>query len=292
VSLNREDYLEIGETLDLGQKIRINHESPDCSGNSKSLLITRKENGDINAYCFRCGSRGGVYNTSRYKALKSRTIIDSTSEVLPVNIGSNETLSRFTTLVTTGSKTIAEWPPKARLWITRYGITQDEVTKHGIFYSDTINRVVLPVYDASDIQSYQTRKIYDDDTGPKYLSYNILDGIHHMAYNGGYSDILVMVEDYLSGIICSRYCDVLILQSTSLLDKHLNFLLYKKYKEHIIFLDDDNLQVKKNALKIKNNISKFGGNANIVSSGGRDPKEHSDPELRFLLLKVPPHVDV
>ena len=52
--LNKEDYLEIGQGLECGQKVRVSHDTAECSGSSKSLLIERKEDGTISAYCFRC----------------------------------------------------------------------------------------------------------------------------------------------------------------------------------------------------------------------------------------------
>ena len=97
------------------------------------------------------------------------------------------------------------------------------------------------------------------------------------------TDNIVLVEDTLSGIKCARYCDALVLHSTSLSRKAVNFLIHRQYKYCIIFLDDDNIQVKRNALKIKNLIDKF-GTAVIIQSGGRDPKEHSDLELQEILL--------
>ena len=55
-----------------------------------------------------------------------------------------------------------------------------------------------------------------------------------------------------------------------------------RYDNHIIFLDDDTLMVKQNAMKIKRFIDKF-SNSMIIQSNGKDPKEHTDAELKEIL---------
>ena len=276
--LNKHDYLEIGQGLEYGQKVRVNHDTVDCTGDSKSLLIERKEDGTILAYCFRCGGRG-VHNTSTLKSIQNRARSIGIDEHINTDNGESQENNNFPPA---GISDINKWPPKARLWIRQYGITDGEIDKHGITYSDELRRIIIPVFDGEHCCSYQTRKIYDDDQRPKYVTYINSNGIHFIPHGVAQTDNIVIVEDTLSGIKCARYCDALVLHSTSLSAMATRFLIHKEYKSCIIFLDDDNVQVKRNALKIKNLIDKF-GSACIIQSGGRDPKEFSDLELQEIL---------
>ena len=277
--LNRDDYLSIGESLNYGQQIRVNHSSNGCDGSSKSLLIKRKDNGEITAYCFRCGL-SGYYSNSTLKNTKARILS------LPDNeeVGNTGSKGRYDSLHNAGRFKVDDWNPHARAWIRQYGITDKEIQDAGIFYVDSpINRVILPVCNNGEISSYQTRKILAEDTAPKYLSYTITDDVHFIPWSaGGTTDTITIVEDYISGIKCARYTDVLVLHSTNLRDIHLKFLIFKKYIRHIIFLDDDNPKVRMAALKNSKLISRF-GHAIIVYSNGRDPKDHSDLELKEIL---------
>ena len=277
-----------GEELDAGQAVRVNHVSSSCAGSSKSMLIRRNEDGaTINVKCFRCGGYG-IYSTKA--TLKSKIFGGASTgsgegneRELQVSTGRDEAVERYNLLSRGGVRNVEEWSPKARLWINKYGLTDKEIQDNGIFYSNDDRRIILPVYGADDVQSYQTRKVYDEDTRPKYLSYTITSGIHLIPARSGRTDSICLVEDTISGIKCSRYVDTLVLHTTNLSQEHKKFLLKSKYDKHIIFLDDDNLTVKKNTLRIKKWLDKF-SYTKLVQSGGRDPKEHSDSELIEILL--------
>jgi hypothetical protein len=66
-------------------------------------------------------------------------------------------------------------------------------------------------------------------------------------------------------------------------DNELGYIVKAGYNDFIVFLDDDNAQVKKQQVVLKNRLESF-GNVCIIHSGGIDPKEMSDKEL-ILCLK-------
>ena len=291
MKLDRKEILAIAEGMDNGQIQRVNHSSPECSGTSKSLKIEVLEDGTVHARCYRCGG-WLIHNTSTKKSLLARSKAVGISECGDgesekqlserSDVGESNTVY-FEELLSGGIQELDEWAPTARLWIRQYGITQEEIDKHGAFYSPDDRRIILPVYGVDGVvQSFQTRRVYTEDTKPKYLTYILSGGIHFILGSRQPSSCITIVEDYISGIKCARYTDVLVLHCTTLSPEHLKFLLHKHYNAHIIFLDDDNTQVKLNALKIKNLINKF-SYARIIHSDGRDPKEHSDTELEELL---------
>ena len=268
--LNYDDFLEIGENLEYGQKVRVNHINSDCDGSSKSMLIERKDNGDISAYCFRCGGRG-FYGSKT--ALKSKILGEaSTTESHDAN--------RSREIPSDAEADITAWPSAARVWLRRYGITDKEITDARITYSASLNRLILPVFDNDGLASYQTRKVHDRDTAPKYLSVRNRNSPN--TFGGGNGSTIVLVEDTVSGIKVARFFPTLVLNGTSLQDHHLKYIISGNFSCFYVWLDDDNPIVQKNALKIKKTLDKLGV-CTVVHTDGKDPKEHTDDEIKEIL---------
>ena len=271
--LKRDEFVPIGESLEYGQKTRVCHSSNDCMGSSKSMIIERQDNGDISAFCFRCGNRGFHSVNHRYaKSIKRATrAFDGVDKAIQRRV-------EFTGIQAEGVRDIERYSPAARIWISTYGLTDKEIEDAGIFYSPDLRRIVFPWFCDSEVAGYQTRRIYEDDKGPKYDTH-VFNPCSYALRNRNDGTTCCIVEDIISGIKCARYVDTLVLMSTNLTSEHKKFLLHSKYNNHIIFLDDDNLMVKQNALKIKRFIDKFSDSV-IIQSDGKDPKEHTDLELQ------------
>ena len=262
-----EDYGDI----DIGRIVRINHNSDYCSGHSKSLKIERKEDG-LYAKCYRCGRYGK--SVRYYSTTPKSGKVKSRSE----NNGGCTTHIAAELPRTPEITRVEEWPKPAREWIRQY-ITDREVENNGICYVPSIGRIRIDV----GLGAYQTRRVYGWDEKPKYLTYGVTNStLFHLRTNRNGNDICVIVEDVISCIKCSRYCDSIALLSTSLQDQHIKFLYSQRYPKVIIFFDDDNITVRKNAEKCRKVLSKF-TNVTVVHSNGRDPKEHTDSELEELL---------
>ena len=54
--LKTEEYLP--HALPRKGTVRVNHDAPGCSGDSRSLKVTTDEYGNVSAKCFRCGLSG------------------------------------------------------------------------------------------------------------------------------------------------------------------------------------------------------------------------------------------
>lgn len=277
--LRYDDFLEIGENLNYGQKARVNHDTPDCSGDSNSLLVERKDNGDISAYCFRCGRSG--YHSSRTRT-KSGSAYGTRSSA--PSRGEVSATGRSTELELPADccQSIEEWPVLARFWLRSYGIGDSEIRSNGICYSKSLGRVVLPVYDDEGLAFYQTRRIDSKDTGQKYMTYKNRDAALLLGDDDITNDVVVLTEDYLSAIKVSRHLPAMPLFSTRVREIHRKALMDKGFSEFIIWLDDDNLQVRKDQLRNKRELDKI-GNCDIIHSNGTDPKEHTDEEIINIL---------
>ena len=269
--LSKRDFMPIAENLSYGQKVRVNHDSDECQGDSNSMIVRVKNDGDISAYCFRCGKRGYHSNSS----LKSKVCgADATA-------GSRE--SNGDSFVLKGiEEDTTLWPVRARVWVRKYGITDWECMRYGICYSSDLGRVILPQFDSDGLASYSTRRVLEDDTGSKYYSYRCRD-VATVCYSGvAKKQHCVIVEDLLSAIKVGRYLPAMPIWSTRIRDIHVNTLIDMGFNKFTVFLDDDNGQVKRDALKNKRILDKI-GECDIIHSDGKDPKEFTDNELQEIL---------
>lgn len=264
------DYLEAGKS------VRVNHDSLDCTGDSNSMKIERTEDGNLSIYCFRCG-RSGFYNAGFIKTGKA---LGEANAVCTDSVdGECKTLN-----VPRGEGEVSRWPKEARAWIRRSGVTQEEVTKYGIVYSDELNRAVIPWLDSNGKPAhYQTRRIDDDDGSPKYLSYwrdriPVTMGISMTGKD------MVLVEDSLSAIRIARQHPVTALLGVYLWPQHIDTFVKMGYNNFMVWLDDDNPKVKIAQLKLKLTLNKI-GKCLIYHGKGVDPKELSDEEIADVLMR-------
>jgi len=265
----KEDY----DHLEEGDKIRINHDSPDCDGGSDSMIVEKKDDGSLSIYCFRCRRSGYFSNGPTLKSAKAR----ASSRATPRGDSTSDK-----PLVFSGESEVDKWHPEARAWIRRAGITDEEVSKYGLVYDDSIGRVIIPWRDGDgNVAHYQTRRIHDDDTAPKYISY-WRERLPVVLGLGVGSNTMVFVEDFLSGVKIARQSPVTVLLGVNLAHNVLDLLVKMGYNDFLVWLDDDNLQVKKAQLQIKQTLDKI-GKCLIYHAKGVDPKEMTDTEIGTVL---------
>lgn len=249
-----------------GKSVRVNHDSDDCSGNSNSLKIERKEDGTVSAHCFRCG-RSGFYADDFQRIKEARQkLANSDSRHEPATHGSREPSD------STGRT--AEWPTYASRWLKQWGITNDEISTHHIGYSNRVDRCIFPVHFDGKYQGYVSRAVNPKDERPKWLMY-AKGKPWQTTCDTKTRNILVLVEDIVSGIRVGRYADCIALLTTTISTDILP--LIANYDEYIVWLDDDNRQVKLNQLKLARRLSMF-GNVRVVHT--TDPKRCSDEFVR------------
>ena len=115
---------------------------------------------------------------------------------------------------------------------------------------------------------------------PKYMTYTSRPQDYYLVLDQDMPTV-VLVEDYISALKCSRYVASAALFGVSLKDGMLARLV-RSYSKFLIFLDDDNTQVRLAARKIKKRLDIF-GECCIIEGVGYDPKECDDATLKRLL---------
>ena len=246
-------------------KVRHNHDSDYCPGSSKSMIIERKDDGDISAYCFRCDRRGySMGSKSKISRIKIGEPRDtSTTPMREPN--RNEVSPRSLQLV----QELHQWDTEGIAWLYKYGFTDREIANAGVTFSRRYRRVCFKVGD-----TYLLRKVHKhDQIKCKWLMLG--DKKPLACWNN--NSPLVLVEDYLSYLtVCRAGHSALCLFGT-----HLQTYMYKVldyFDTYIVWLDDDNIQVKLKQVKLRNKLAKY-GKCDILKTD-KDPKEYSSEQIQ------------
>jgi hypothetical protein len=258
-----------------GQTVRINHESDDCSGSSKSIAIWRNEDDSIAAYCHRCG-KSGRYSEAYATVAATKAKRRGGGAFNGGNAQGIRT-SYKAKLPRDSSTDVRRWSPEARVWCKNRNILDKECIKFGIVYSDYTNSVYMPVYSDTELAGY-VRKPFDEGY-PKYIAkWN--DKENALWINEVEDcDYTVLTEDIPSAIVVGRQANTIALLGVELTSHQMAYLT--KYNKFVVWLDNDNPTVKMKQLKIKNKLSLF-GDVKVIHSE-YDPKNYSEDEIQEML---------
>jgi hypothetical protein len=140
-------WLATARTLQAGRRIRI-----ECCSNDKSLMVSNEAKG-YRAYCFRCGPRGfvahGDFSIDQLRRRREEMAwLDQRTVALPKD---------FTT----------EIPAHEATWLYRAGVNADTARHYRFGYSDSLRRVVLPVYQDDVLVGFTARSTIG--AKPKYI---------------------------------------------------------------------------------------------------------------------------
>jgi len=193
-----------------------------------------------------------------------------------------------------------EIPPKGIWWLKKYQISDNEISTLNFGYSETYQRLILPVYSSDGrLIFWQGRNLgVVDKDNPKYI--NLRSKVKNVFFfrlaretnsdSGGLSSIayddrivphmpcVVLVEDILSAIKCGRIVNSIAILGSYLSDYIINYI--RKYKRVYIFLDYDK---RASCIKYAQRITSLTGVKAIPIIDKCDPKELSMKKLRRLL---------
>ncbi len=247
-------------------------------GKDNDRLFITKRGSCYLFYCHHCSKRGyykphGMENIETVK----RKVRGFTDAERSCNLSTR--IQRSTPSLPTdciGWERKTDWSIQARVWLNKYALSDYELIKNGVQYSASRGRIYFPTSYGSELIGFAARRIEAD--GPKWLTL-YKDKDRFFVYHNKSTDTCVIVEDRVSGILCARHLSCLVLSGTYLPDYAINKI--KHHNKFLVFLDDDNKQVKLNQLKIKKQLGLF-GQVKIVHAG-TDPKNLEATELKELL---------
>lgn len=264
------DWLSIAKQLPTGQKTRT--DCPECgAGTNTNAAIVNHQPKVYSLYCNACGHNPhvdkGIMTLSEIKALREL----------------NEAAERYSDwdvrLPADAGKTPI--PIEGRLWLYLSGITETQISKYRICYSESLRRVILPVYsDDGELVWYQARAIFAGQK-PKYIQPSKDKGsVLFSAQGGNASDTTVTVtEDILSAIrVGESNHNCYSILGTKLSTGQLNRLA--KFTRVNVWLDGDAAGRRSSTL-VRKSLSLVTDAVSIRTR--RDPKKYSNREIRAIL---------
>lgn len=271
------EFKEMGAHLHPGEQLRIDHVDCPAGRDTKGrLYVKRKDDDTLLAYCHNCGDYGISSSKGRVKAIRDLLIENEAVQ----RDGSGELLMPSDVL-----KNPDTWPPLAYAWPRSYGITGLEMRMFEMCYSPSWNRVILPVYESGKLVFWQGRAI-EKGQDPKYISAKSHPKVMFWALTNNkprdkWTRVFI-VEDMLSAIKMSRYCDTVALLGTSPDIDGLTKRL-ANYDKVGIFLDPDTAGVTKaNELSARMSCVFMGQRRVFIES--KQPKEMTNAELERMAI--------
>jgi hypothetical protein len=261
---------------DAGQ-IKMQHELCESGKDHKErLYIRRMANGTIKAKCHNCGKAGVFTEPAHVRNLhtllkKDKEDLEKTGCVaLPsdcIDISHKEA-----------------WPDKALAYLYIADLTDKEIDECHIAYSKKYDRVIVPVYLRGTLISWQGRDIQGNE--PKYITMTApnLDFKPYWACGHSLDGTLFLVEDVLSAkriAMCGYKAAALF--GTYANQDQITMMAKNGNKKAVVFLDDDNATVKKEARRLLDNFNAIFEEDGFIIQKGKDPKRHGRKELCTLL---------
>lgn len=248
--------------------IRVNHDVPSCSGSSKSIVITTRSDGTVTAKCFRCGGVGLTRPSGFVHAVSgmASTVVRPYKVEIPKD--------------TVGW---SEFPIEARKWLLKARMTPLLCGQYMVQWSKKFDTLIIPVFDKTTTKLVAVLHRGFGETN----RYRLLteDGDNAFLIGDSFGgDTLVIVEDSLS---CIRVSDAGI-PAIALLGVYLRkgvkkYLIEKKIKRVVVWLDNDNSKVLMQARAIAKELSWL---ETKVVSGKSDAKYYSETEIREIIWKA------
>lgn len=218
--LNPDSWKQHTLNLEPGRSLRTNHECGE--GN---VLLVKNEGNKFSAFCFRCNEPGTIkgpeetiaQKLARVEALRSVDTVFQRQAELP---------EPRTTKV-------ADWPPLARLWFYKAGLSSADIGRLGAYYHAPTRRVVLPVMREARCLFWQARAL-ENGQFPKYMAPDT-----DKAYpKWGSADAVTLTEDILSAYKVGLVGEGWSMLGTSLPDALLSELMRRRCPVNV-WLDND-----------------------------------------------------
>ena len=169
------------------------------------------------------------------------------------------------------------FPQRTLDWIKKYDLTKIDLYNHNVMWSDSIQRLIFPVYSGGILVAWQGRSFNTQDMGiakiPKWYGKGDLKNTFNILGNNlGRGDKLVLTEDIVSAIKVSK-CSVMAMPLYGCVVGQERFKrlynLFKNEIEVVVWLDDD--KRKEGAIEAK--LGRLLGLNVTTISTELDPKE-------------------
>jgi hypothetical protein len=172
-------------------------------------------------------------------------------------------------------------PSDVCAWLSKYGITDNEIADHNFMWSDLQERLIFPVYgDGFELLFYQGRSFSKNPAAPKYLTRGQSEDVFHVIKGKNVVDngSCVLTEDLISAIKVSRQTTAMPLWGSHIGRDRLS-ALSKMFFYLSIWLDNDKLR---ESMAFRQNATVFFDRVTSIVSD-LDPKEYNDSQIQSFL---------
>lgn len=253
-------------------RIRVNHVAPDCHGGRDSMVVERKKDGQLIAFCFRCNRRGF---TNPPRSFVSPSKAHGAVHPSPSRVA-----------VTPPDDCTSEWgayPREAREWLLRGGVDAEKARHHGIQWCESGHQLWIPARQHSRVTTgYKDSGYVLRGFNPKsyYTRTNDKDNMYGYYVSDVINNTIIIVEDIISAIKCSQAADSIALLGTHAKPAVVEQILKEGYKKAFVFLDADNPQVRMKAREIPKRLPFV--ECKIIETGS-DPKYLTKEQIEELI---------
>ena len=270
---------ELKDEMDVGETRRHNHEDCPAGEDSKRRLYVTRKPDVLLGYCHNCGQSSSKYVSTddRYRLSGYSTVKDSSAAkdyILPTAVSFKDT---------------DNIPAEAEVWRIKNKLTREQCAANHIAYDPVNDGIILPFWRMEHLldNGHQLRPVHQRG-GAKYVNY-VRD--HDVELGGilkgpGQGDILVIVEDLVSGIhIREAGFDALVNYGTQVKPMIL-YQIPDHYKEVVVWLDNDNDTVIDKSKQMYDILHLYGNRDRKIRriSNYEDPK-HYDSETIDEIVK-------
>lgn len=172
------------------------------------------------------------------------------------------------------------YPHRAIEWVGQYQLTRNDLLSNRVLWSESMKRLIFPVYGEKDIIAWQGRYFGEETGKVKWFGKGNLKDTFNILGNKS-SNKLILVEDIISAIKVSRFTSAMPLYGNNVGIERFKRLykLIDRKTQVVIWLDPDMRQ--KSITEHRRGIL-CGIDTRIIYSD-KDPKEHNYEEIKNIL---------
>lgn len=210
------------DVMNDGEQFKFNHTDCDMGEDTKQRLYVRKSDGAYLWHCHNCGD-SGYYRNKELETIASRGAGKIEHGVVDAII------SEY--IIATVN--FADYPLEQQVWLLQYEFDPSMTAFARIRSSN--KGIFIPIFQDGKMNGYQIRQF---NRSPKYLTKTSV----HYSYNCGtiMNDSIILTEDLLSAIKLNKIgYSTMALLGTKLHSEALDEILRRKYKQVLIWLDED-----------------------------------------------------
>lgn len=256
------EWIQIAKQLPLGRQQRYRHE---CSTKLNAIINVTKLGYNLN--CYKCGEHLFVPHGAR-----------TLPELAELNRRAKE--AQYSEKVQLPKDFKDGVPTAYSTWLYKAGISTDVIREVRIGWSESLHRIIIPIYDTDGVLVYWQARAVHKEQKPKYINPRVDKSrtLYLRIPPGSNTQRLCITEDILSCIRVGKHIPCASILGTSLSDGQA--IRLARYRRVAIWLDPDTAG-RQGSVKCKKKLALM-TQADIIYSDV-DPKCLPDREIRRCL---------